>query len=403
MLKKISLVTVGNMFNAFLGFLYLWAVANTLPLDQFGKYSLFTSIVIVIGRLTDFGTNSTFVTRSILEKTKRAGFIYTKFFLTLAAFLIGLAVLEILNLLTLSFGIIFIISITAYSFNYMLYAFYQEKEKYTLLVLLYTLPALVKATAALLLYLEFLHPTVELTSAIFGFSVFAGALLLIKDNPLKRIKLSFKPNWNLLKEAWPAGISQTITEVWAALSNSIAKVIQGFSDVGVFALANKVSVVFSILSLSIFTVLLPKNAKRKKQELAYSFDEAALLTMLLLVMGIAGIISSKFVIANFFGPQFEKSLELLNILVFAAALSGIASFMENYFFIEQSTPKILAINISKLATFLVSVLILTPSLKLKGLAYSQLIAALTAVLITAILIFWPQKESLAKKIVEKVS
>jgi len=270
-------------------------------------------------------------------------------------------------------------------------------------VLLYTVPAVIKAIFAGLFHFQILSTSIELAGAVFSLSIVTGALLLIKENPFKGLKLSLKNRpLKLIKESWPAGISQTITEMWPALSNSIAKAMQGFSQVGIFSLANKVSVVFSLLALSIFTVLLPKNAKRKKQELRYSFDEVALLSMALLLIGTAGVIVSRFVLANFFTTQFRDSLDLLNILIFAGALTAIATFMENYFFIEETTKKILAINLTKLGTFILGVLILTPSLALKGLAYSQLIAGLAAVIITAIFIFLPKRKNFAQKIADKI-
>lgn len=403
MLKKVSLVTMGNMFNAFLGFLYLWAVANSLSLEQFGKYSLFVSLVVVLGRLTDFGTNSIYVTNSILRNPKSATFIYTKVLLTLTACFIGLAILKITGLFDLIFAVILVGGIFSYGLIYTLYAFYQKEEKYGLLVLLYTVPAVIKAIFAGLFHFQILSTSVELAGAVFSLSIAAGVVLLIMDNPLKGLKLSLKKRpLELIKESWPAGISQTITEMWPALSNSIAKTLHGFSQVGIFALANKVSAIFSLLSLSIFTVLLPKNAKRKKQELKYSFDEVALISMVLLLIGIVGVIVSRFVVTNFFSPQFKDSLDLLNILIFAGVLTAIATFMENYFFVEETTKKILAINLAKLGAFTLGILALTPSLALKGLAYSQLIAGLVAVMVTAIFMFTAKRNTLVKKMVDKI-
>jgi len=394
---------VGNTFNAFLGFLYLWAVANALSLDQFGKYSLFVSLLVVLGRLTDFGTNSIYVTSSILKSTKKETFIYVKILLTLIASFVGLVVLKFMGLFNPILGVILVGGIISYGLIYTLYAFYQREEKYSLLVLLYTIPALIKVIFAGLFHFQILTVSVELAGAVFALSIISGVLLLIKENPLKGFKISLRKNpLKLIDEAWPAGISQTITEMWPALSNSIAKVLQGFSQVGIFALANKASVIFSILSLSIFTVLLPKNAKRKKQELKYSFDEAALLSMVLLLIGIVGIVVSKFVVTNFFAPQFKDSLDLLNILIFAGVLTAIATFMENYFFIEETTKKILVINLAKLGTFILSVLILAPSLALRGLAYAQLTAGFIAVVVTVIFIFLPKRKNFVQKIADKI-
>ncbi len=377
------------MINALLGFIFLWAVANSLNLADFGKYALFVSILLVLARLTDFGTNSVFVTKSILHKVNSQEFITLKFFLFAVASILGLISLAIFRLFSVDLILIMLGSLFAYTLNYLLYAFYQKEESYSLLVLLYTIPAVIKAFFAPLLMLGILKPTVPLTTGIFGFSIFSGLFLLLINNTLKSQKL--KLNFSLLKPSWPAGISQIITEMWPALSNAIANTIQGFSDVGVFALANKVSVIFTLISLSIFTVLLPKNAKRKKQDLKYSFDEIFLLSGGILIIGIFGIVASKFVIARFFGPQFERSLGLLNVLVFAAAFSAIASFMENYFFIQEDTKKILTISLSKLGAFVLGVLFLVPSLSLTGLAYAQLGAGVVATIITSYYIFKPEK------------
>lgn len=398
MLKKISFVAAGNMINALLGFLYLWAIANSLPLGEFGKYSFLISLIVVLGRLTDFGTNSIFVTQSILEKHKKGEFLGVKSALFLVAVILDIVLLRIFGLLTISLAIISLLSILAYTFNYILYAFYQKEEKFTYLILLYTIPGIVKALAAGLIVANVLPATLSLSVGIFGLSIFTGGLLLIFHNPLRDLDL----HWNLviLKKAWPAGTSQIITEAWPSITNAIAKLIQGFENVGIFSLANKVSVVFSLLSLSIFSVLLPKNARRKKQELKYSLDETFLLAGLLLVIGLIGVISSRFVISRFFGPQFERSLELLNILVFAAAFNSIAAFMENYFFIQEDTGKILVINTTKIVAFLIGGAILIPSFSLKGLAYAQLTAGIAATVATVYYIFTPKKESFLRKLLQ---
>jgi len=156
----------------------------------------------------------------------RETFIYAKIVLTLIASFIGLIILKFMGLFNPVLGMILIGGIVSYGLIYALYAFYQREEKYSLLVLLYTIPALIKALFAGLFHFQVLQTSVELAGAVFALSIMAGGLLLIKENPLKGFKISLKKNpLKLIKEAWPAGISQTITESWPALSNSIAKTL----------------------------------------------------------------------------------------------------------------------------------------------------------------------------------
>jgi len=106
----------------------------------------------------------------------------------LAACFIGLPILKIIGPFDLIFAVILIGGIFSYGLIYTLYAFYQKEEKYGLLVLLYTVPAVIKAIFAGLFHFQILSTSVELAGAVFSLSIAAGVVLLIMDNPLKRIK-----------------------------------------------------------------------------------------------------------------------------------------------------------------------------------------------------------------------
>ena len=67
-LIKISYVSLGNILNAGLGFLYIAAVAKTLELNDFGKYALLASFLVIIAKIIDFGTNSIYVAGTISNK-----------------------------------------------------------------------------------------------------------------------------------------------------------------------------------------------------------------------------------------------------------------------------------------------------------------------------------------------
>ena len=64
-LYNISIVSTGNIFNAVLGMLFLFAVAKTLSIEVFGKYALITSVLVSISKIIDFGTNSIYVSNSL--------------------------------------------------------------------------------------------------------------------------------------------------------------------------------------------------------------------------------------------------------------------------------------------------------------------------------------------------
>ena len=63
----IFVVGAGNGINALLGIMFFTAVARTLPIEDFGKYALLTSLLVSLSKIMDFGTNSLFVAKSITK------------------------------------------------------------------------------------------------------------------------------------------------------------------------------------------------------------------------------------------------------------------------------------------------------------------------------------------------
>jgi len=157
-LRKISFVGLGNIFNAGLGFLFLTAVARTLDLETFGKYALLSTLLLTISKIVDFGANSVYVARSIKEQN--AELSSTLFTLKVLQFLVSVPVslisLKLLNIFDGTTATIFILGILAYTMNYLFYAYFQRAEKYAGMVLLNTIPQLVKGVFALRFFIDYL-------------------------------------------------------------------------------------------------------------------------------------------------------------------------------------------------------------------------------------------------------
>jgi len=385
-LKKISLVGMGNIFNAGLGFLFLTAVARTLNLETFGKYALISTLLLTISKIVDFGANSVYVARSITEQnTKLSNTLFTlKVIQFLASVPISLICLKLLNVFDTATSLIFILGILAYTMNYLFYAYFQKAEKYAKMVLLNTIPQLVKGVFAVLFFTSTIIPNFNLAFGVFSLSIFAGIFLyfaLPAEN--KKFELNIAGVAALFKESSPAGISQIVYESWGTFNNAIAKFTKGFGDVGILSLANKISNLFSLVSLSVFAVLLPKNATHKLRGTKYDYKETALIAGGIIVLAVISITGSELFITTIFGEKFSGSVRLLDILILAAAVSAIHTFIENLFFVESKTGYIIAATIVKLSTYGLTALILVPYLSLYGIAWSNLVAAVAG-LITAV-------------------
>jgi len=389
-LIKISYVSLGNILNAGLGFLYIAAVAKTLELNDFGKYALLASFLVIIAKIIDFGTNSIYVAGTISNKEDlNEIFFGVKLFLFLVTIPISYAVLYLFGLMDLKIITIFILGLIGYGFNFTFFAIFQKNENYTKIILINTIPALVKGFVSLLILLKLLTLNFTQAFGIFSISIIA-CLIFYKDLliEIKKINIKGSKNLNFIKKSIPAGISLLVNDGWSAISNSVAKITGSFSDVGIFSLADKISNIFSLISLSIFTVLLPKNAARKRDNLKYDFRESIIISLIVFMLAIFTIIFFQVFINVFFEGKFDQSIKILDLLIFSSAITAIYSFMRDYFFIENRTSELLLITIAKLGGFILLVVLTAPHLKLTGIALSNLIASILSLVVTVYLIIF---------------
>lgn len=360
-------------------------MARTLSLEDFGRYALITSLLLFLSKATDLGTNSLYVAKSITYDSKKLLSVFYSLKLLLIVILIPTSV-GILTLLKINDPIIiliFILGLIAYWINLTLYSLFQKHEQYLMLILVNSIMAVIKLVFAALILFSIFKPTVTSAFLIFSLSVYPSILFwFFLPKELKNIELSLSNIYTFFKEAFPAGIALLLNEGWSAISNSIAKIAKDFSNVGIYSLADKLATVFSLISFSVFTVLLPKNAIRKKQKKTYDFKETAIIAGGIFLLAIVGIPISKVLVVPIFGNNFESSLPILYILLFANAFRAISTFMENYFFVEKQTTKLLPISTVRIVSFLLSAYILIPIYSISGIAWASLISSICVMLIT---------------------
>lgn len=386
--KKVSLVSAGNIVNAGFGLVFLTASARVLTPADFGKYALLTTLLVFMSKVVDFGSNSVFVAESL--KTQDRDLLIKRFYLLktvlfATAVLLSVISLYFLGLISLPIMGIFILGLIFYSANVTLFAIYQASEMFTHAILLNTIPALVKAFLGVLILFHIFTPSILGVYSIFALSM--GLCIVLYFYIPREFKVTSWINKSpqgflpILKASFPAGISQLISQGWSAISNTMVKFSKGFSDVGVFYLADKIANIFSLISLSIFTVILPQNARRKKENLPHDLKETGVLAMLVMIMAVGFVSVSGVFVPAIFGDKYAGSLLILDILIISAAISAIHAFMENYFYVHDSTKTIMYISLVKLSVFVVASFLLLPMLSLKGLALSQLISSIIGLIL----------------------
>lgn len=380
LIKKISFVSFGNILNAGFGVLLLTAAAKSLSLEDFGKYALLASLLVGLSKIMDFGTNSNYVAISLTndndDDNLDNALISLKIILGSVALTISLVVLTLFKLLNPAIAVLFSIGIVSYGINLTLLPFFHKVEKFHLIVLLNTIPSLIKGFIAVLIFVKLYPATLNTLFGAFSVSMLACGFLAM-FLPHHKINFEFVPikALNLLKKSISAGISIFITGSFPAVANSIANLVKGFENVGIFSLADKISSVFSLISLSIFTVLLPKNSLKKRNNVKYEIKELFVLSGGIICLSIIATVALPVLLSVIFGQKFAGSIQILNLLIFSSALSAIGSFIENYFYIEGKTSTMTLVSVTKLILFLILGITVVPIFGIVGLAWSHVLVA----------------------------
>lgn len=388
--KNISFVSAGNITNTILGFIFLTALARTLPLEEFGKYALLTSLLTFLAKGTDFGTNSLYISKAITtnDKNLTSVFYSLKTLLLILMIPTAIVVLKILNITNIYITLLFILGLIAYCINFTIYTLFQKNENYLMLIIANGIIALIKAVFAVFILLNIFKPNLVSAFGIFSLSIYPSLFLIyFLPKEFKQFKLSFSKTKKYVTEAFPAGVSLLISEGWSFVANIITKYAKDFSNVGIYSLADKLSNIFSLISFSIFTVLLPKNSIRKKENIGYDIKETILISIGIFALAFIGIVVSSILVVPVFGNNFQNSLPIIYILFMASAFMAINGFMENYFFVENKTKTLLPIALFRITIFVVSAIILIPSYEVSGVALASLLSnSLVTIIIFSILL-----------------
>lgn len=386
--KSISLVSAANLANLGLGLILFLAIATKLPKEEFGIYGLLTLLLVSLSKLIDFGSNSNYVTEYISKSRHYLDeLISFKIYSFILSSFISVLLLVFLNQITsLEIVISFILGLFFYGINYTLFALFQRDEEFITASLLNFIPGLIKAVFGILIFLNVLNINLSQAFSIFSISMIGSSLFIyFKIGDLRKFR--FKPSiFHFVKNFYLAGISQTINESWGTISNQILRLIKSLADLGTFSLASKLSNVFSLISYSIYTVILTSNAKRQRDETGYNIKESLILGLFLIFLATLGSVISPYFFKLFFGNKFDDSIIIFSVLIFSQAFSSIHKFLDNYFFVEEKSRTLLYITSSKLLVFILLSVILTRNFGILGLAFADLIVSITTTVFTFIYI-----------------
>ncbi len=386
-LTKISIVSVGNIGNAFLGVLFLTAVARSLSIEEFGKYALLTTLLVSMSKVIDFGSNSTYVAEASEENNENIdSFLILKAGMLTLAYFVGTLILYFTDLLNLATFITYTLGIIAYSFNITVFALFQKKRMYKEAVLLNSVPASIKGLLGVIALSGLMSLTLERAFAIFAGSVYFSLILYPKIPRLyKTLNVGFINKEyvrHLAKTGFPGGVALIIQHSWPTISNTIAKIAKDFTSAGIFSVADKIANIFTLISVSVFTVLLPENAQRKRLNQKYDYKGTFYISLVIILLALFATVAGTILLPIVFGQKYIESVPILWILILSSAFTAIHTFMDNYFYVHKNVKPLMYINLLKLGAMVILGFALIKQLNLIGLAYAQLIAASITLAVT---------------------
>lgn len=320
----------GNLFAAFLGFVFTVIVARALSVEDFGILSAATNLIVIVSSLTDLGISSGLISFAAAEFSRKniaKAYEYAK-----AAFLIKvLATLPLVLFLILFASFVArnwlatsdrTVSywVAAISFLAVIWGFLPSilhaKKKFLQSVLIDVSLSLPKAVIPYFLLIAGVL-TINSTLAAFTISVAVAGFVgfaftgvgFLRAKPKKEIYLK------LVKFSSWLGVNRIISSISGRLDIQMLAAIAGAAATGIYSIPAKLSSFIVVLSSSLSSVLAPRFAAFENREKERSYLIKATLAVLATSVGIVfWIIIAKPFIVLLFGVKYIESVPVFQAL-----------------------------------------------------------------------------------------
>ncbi len=165
------------------------------------------------------------------------------------------------------------------------------------------------------------HPTIFLfigASVVSGFAGLAGLILFSR----RFIQIDFRPRWNLIrylvKESAPLIIASCLTLLYCKIDVFMLSMMKGFSDVGYYSVATRLTEPLDIIAGSVTVSLFPllaRSFKENRSKFEIFFSKAFLTLLLIgLPLALGGSFVAKDLVLLFFGREYSVAGMTLGIL-----------------------------------------------------------------------------------------
>ena len=397
--KNISFTSVHQIFVTLLAFILVPVATRFLGAQDYGLYTLATTIGFFVGLFADLGL-STIVTREISKKPYLASAFFarvlgTKLALTIIAFILFAGYIMIAGYDARSNQVIATFAVSSIIGSYSMAAFgvFRGVEKMQYEAMAVSLDKLISVTIGILILLMgydiriFIWSFVISTSMLFFFSYY----ILYKK--ILNFKISFQKRQNLviLRISIYLGISAFLSMAYNYLDIIMLSKMGGMDDIGYYSAAYRILLVTRIFPTILATAFLPQFSSRHAdtKKLSMLFSEGTGYLFLIIIPLIPGAFYLADPIITFIcGNDFAPGGSALRILSLATGAQMLNIFFVPLYIALNEQRKIVHFQIVGLILNIVLNLILIPRLSFLGAAVATVA---TEAIILLLIFLWIRK------------
>lgn len=355
--KSTSVLFLGNAVSSFLAIVFSIIAARVLGPEKWGIVAAVASLTTILVAFGDLGLGATtlkFVSKKLRRSEREANNILRTLFTirTLTAIVFGLILILLAKVLS---PLIFrsqdpqLVIFTAVGlFGFLLLDFqivtFEARQNWHLAAFFIALANIIRV---ILLLLLFALGSVGLFSVLLTFSVSPLVALSI-SHFWQRIGVGVIPGWRkVFRRIAPFSSWMAVNRIVASTNSRVDVLLlvqlAGAYEAGIYSAANRLAFGVPIILGSFATVLAPRFASlNKKHELASFYKKTIGLSILLVLGLILGIFIAPFII-SLFGPEYERSKFVLQLLLVAFIPFALSTPAVNTLIYAFQKPKIITL------------------------------------------------------------
>lgn len=329
--KDTSILFVGNILTAFLGFALILILARSLSIEDMGVFSAFTNLMLLLGTFADPGISSAIV-KFVAETRKRKNFRLEKKYIS-AALKIQLGIFLVITLLLVVFSnlvaknllatednlLVIVLVVAVFAQIIWLFSSYvlRARRKFiysasvdvitgclrfvSILLLVFTSTLIVRSSTLL-------YALTTLIAGSFGFYFLGGIYLNIKPERTQYISLLKFSSW--------LGVNKISSVLASRIDIQMLALLAGATSTGLYSIPSRLIFFVTVLVSSLSAVVSPRFASFNNKELEKKYLLKILVFSLLIVGGLVFwyLLADPF-ITVLFGDKYHDSVPIFRLLI----------------------------------------------------------------------------------------